>query len=234
MGNANIGDMRILIIDDDPSLAQVIKTVLEREGFICDTVALGEDGLEYSRIYPYDIIILDLILPDMHGFEVLKFIRNSSIDIPVLILSSIGDSEKKIKGLGFGADDYLSKPFENQELVARVKAIVRRVKGHSVSEIQIDEICVDLNQHKSFFKKDRIDFTRKEQNVIEVLALNKGKAISKEVIMNQIYNGIDEPDFKIIDVFICKIRRKLQSLSNKNYIQTVWGRGYMLIEPEQY
>src|ERR1700732_4072400 len=137
--------MRVLLVEDDSATAASIEMMLRAEGFICDTTDLGEDGLEIGKLYDYDIIILDLLLPDMDGYEVLRRLRAARVRTPILILSGLGGRHHKIKGLGFGADDFLTKPFEQRELVARIQAIVRRSKGHPESTIRTGKLLIHLD-----------------------------------------------------------------------------------------
>ncbi|MBN9565168.1 MAG: response regulator transcription factor [Alphaproteobacteria bacterium] len=225
--------MRVLLIEDDPSTAQAVEMALKSEGSICDRTDLGEDGLEIGKLYDYDIIILDLMLPDMDGFEVLRRLRSSNVPTPILILSGLNDTEDKVKGLGFGADDYLTKPFNRIELMARVNAIVRRSKGHADSIIQTGRLIVNLQTHTATIDSAPLHLTGKEYAILELLSLRKGSTLTKEMFLNHLYGGMDEPELKIIDVFICKLRKKLADASNgANYIETVWGRGYVLRDPE--
>lgn len=226
--------MRILLIEDDVAIAKTIELALAAEKMILDLTILGEDGLEFIKMYRYDLIILDLILPDVHGYEVLKEIRELQIDVPILILSGLNTSEEKIKGLGYGADDYLTKPFNRGELLARIKAIIRRSKGHSTAIFKISNLSVNLNSHSTYIDGKLIHLTAKEQILIEALAMRRGNVVSKENLLGQLYNPVDEPEVKIIDVFVCKMRKKLfQASGGMNYIETVWGRGYALKEPDQ-
>ncbi len=225
--------MRVLLIEDDPSTAQAVEMALRSEGSICDRTDLGEDGLEIGKLYDYDIIILDLMLPDMDGFEVLRRLRSSNVPTPILILSGLNDTDDKVKGLGFGADDYLTKPFNRVELMARVNAIVRRSKGHADSIIQTGRLVVNLQTHTATIDNSPLHLTGKEYAILELLSLRKGSTLTKEMFLNHLYGGMDEPELKIIDVFICKLRKKLADASNgANYIETVWGRGYVLRDPE--
>jgi two-component system cell cycle response regulator CtrA len=224
--------MRVLLIEDDTSTAQSIELMLRSAKFNTYTTDLGEEGIDLGKIYDYDIILLDLNLPDMSGFEVLRSLRVSKVKTPVLILSGLAELEDKIKGLGFGADDYMTKPFHKDELVARIHAIVRRSKGHAQSVIQTGDLIVDLDTKTVEVDGARVYLTAKEHQILELLALRKGTTLTKEMFLNHLYGGMDEPELKIIDVFICKLRKKLANASNgKNYIETVWGRGYALIEP---
>lgn len=225
--------MRVLLIEDDSSTARSIELALASEGIICDTAELGEEGLEIGKLYDYDIIVLDLMLPDIDGYEVLLRLRSAKIKIPVLILSGLSSPEQKIKGLGFGADDYLTKPFNRGELIARIQAIVRRTKGHSESVVRFDKVTINLESRVVEVSGKKVHLTNKEYAIIELLAMRKGTVLTKEMFLNHLYGSLDEPEIKIIDVFICKLRKKLADASNgTNYIETVWGHGYMLKDYE--
>jgi two-component system, cell cycle response regulator CtrA len=210
--------MRVLLIEDDSATAQSIELMLKSESFNVYTTDLGEEGVDLGKLYDYDIILLDLNLPDMSGYEVLRTLRVAKVKTPILILSGLAGIEDKVRGLGFGADDYMTKPFHKDELVARIHAIVRRSKGHAQT--------VEVNSQ-------RVHLTGKEYQMLELLSLRKGTTLTKEMFLNHLYGGMDEPELKIIDVFICKLRKKLANATNgANYIETVWGRGYVLREPD--
>ena len=224
--------MRVLLVEDDASTARSIELALASEGIVCDTADLGEEGLEIGKIYDYDIIILDLMLPDLDGYEVLRRFRAAKIKTPILILSGLSAPDQKIKGLGFGADDYLTKPFNKGELIARIQAIVRRSKGHSESIIRTGKLSVNLDTRTVLVEEDTVHLTSKEYGILELLSLRKGSTLTKEMFLNHLYGGIDEPELKIIDVFVCKLRKKLSDASGgEDYIETVWGRGYVLKDP---
>ncbi len=224
--------MRVLLIEDDPTMTRSIELMLNSEGFNVYSTDLGEEGLDLGKLYDYDIILLDLNLPDMHGYDVLKKLRTAKVNTPILILSGLSEMENKVKGLGFGADDYLTKPFHKEELVARIHAIVRRSKGHAQSIIKTGKLAVNLDTKTVEVSKQRVHLTGKEYAMLELLSLRKGSTLTKEMFLNHLYGGIDEPELKIIDVFICKLRKKLASASDgDNYIETVWGRGYVLRNP---
>ena len=200
--------MRVLLVEDDPTMAQSIEVMLKSASMVVDSTDLGEDGLEIGKLYDYDIIILDLMLPDMHGMDVLKRLRDARVETPVLILSGLTESEMKVKGLGTGADDYLTKPFDKKEFLARIQAIVRRSKGHSQSIIKTGKLAVNLDAQTVEAKGQPVHLTGKEYGILELLSLRKGTTLTKEMFLNHLYGGMDEPELKIIDVFICKLRKK--------------------------
>ena len=212
--------MRVLLVEDDTSTAKTIEMMLKSEGYICDCTDLGEDGLEIGKIYDYDLIILDLMLPDMDGYEVLRRLRSSKVKTPILILSGLSEPDQKVKGLGFGADDYLTKPFDKGELIARIQAIVRRSKGYSESIIRTGRIAVNLDTRTVEVNSQPLHLTGKEYGILELLSLRKGTTLTKEMFLNHLYGGMDEPELKIIDVFVCKLRKKLSTATGgDNYIE---------------
>jgi two-component system cell cycle response regulator CtrA len=226
--------MRVLLIEDDSAMARSIELMLRSEGFNLFTTDLGEEGIDLGKLYDYDIIVLDLQLPDMSGFEVLKSLRVAKVQTPVLILSGNAIVEAKVKALGFGADDYMTKPFHKDELNARIQALVRRSKGHAQSVITTGWFSVDLDAKTVEVDGAPVHLTGKEYQMLELLSLRKGATLSKEMFLNHLYGGTDdEPEVKIIDVFICKLRKKLAVACNGEHcIETVWGRGYLLRDPE--
>ncbi len=225
--------MRVLLVEDDLTTQQSIQMMLESAGMVVDATDLGEDGLEIGKLYDYDIIVLDIMLPDMDGFEVLRRLRDSRVETPVMILSGLTEAENKVKGLRGGADDYLTKPFDKKELLARIQAIVRRSQGHAQSVISTGLLAVNLDSHTVEVNSQPIHLTGKEYGILELLSLRKGTTLTKEMFLNHLYGGMDEPELKIIDVFICKLRKKLSTATGgENYIETVWGRGYVLRDPE--
>ena len=224
--------MRVLLIEDDSATAQSIELMLKADGFNVYTTDLGEEGVDLGKLYDYDIILLDLNLPDMPGFDVLKTLRVAKVNTPILILSGLADIDAKVRGLGYGADDYMTKPFHKDELIARIHAVVRRSKGHSQSVIRTGDITVNLDAKTVEVSNQRVHLTGKEYQMLELLSLRKGTTLTKEMFLNHLYGGMDEPELKIIDVFICKLRKKLAaSTGGEHHIETVWGRGYVLRDP---
>lgn len=225
--------MRVLLVEDDPTTSKSIELMLTHANLNVYTTDMGEEGIDLAKLYDYDIILLDLGLPDMDGHDVLRQLRMARIDTPILILTGADDTESKIKGFGFGADDYLTKPFHREELVARIHAIIRRSKGHAQSVIRTGKITVNLDAKTVEAEGTPVHLTGKEYQMLELLSLRKGTTLTKEMFLNHLYGGMDEPELKIIDVFICKLRKKLSEATNgENYIETVWGRGYVLRDPE--
>ena len=226
--------MRVLLIEDEPTTSRAIQLMLTTVGFNVYSTDLGEEGLDLGKLYDYDIILLDLNLPDMHGYDVLKKLRAAKVHTPVLILSGIAELDSKIRSFSFGADDYVTKPFHRDELVARIQAVVRRSQGHSQSVILTGKLAVNLDAKTVEVDGSRVHLTGKEYALLELLSLRKGNTLTKEMILNHLYGGMDEPEMKIIDVFICKLRKRLTAAcGGDNYIETVWGRGYALQDPEE-
>ena len=224
--------MRILLVEDDPTTSRSIELMLTHANLNVYCTDMGEDGIDLAKLYDYDLILLDLNLPDMSGHEVLRQVRQARVETPILILSGADDTENKLKGFGFGADDYLTKPFHREELVARIHAIIRRSKGHSQSVIHTGRISVNLDAKTVEVEGKSVHLTGKEYQMLELLSLRKGTTLTKEMFLNHLYGGMDEPELKIIDVFICKLRKKLaEATGGDNYIETVWGRGYVLRDP---
>ena len=224
--------MRILLVEDDPTTSRSIEMMLGHANLNVYCADLGEDGIDLAKLYDYDLILLDLNLPDMSGHEVLRQLRLARIETPILILSGADDTDSKLKGFGFGADDYLTKPFHREELVARIHAIIRRSKGHAQSVIRVGKVLVNLDAKSVDVDGRAVHLTGKEYQMLELLSLRKGSTLTKEMFLNHLYGGMDEPELKIIDVFICKLRKKLaEATGGQSYIETVWGRGYVLREP---
>ncbi|MGR3493211.1 MAG: response regulator transcription factor CtrA [Shimia sp.] len=225
--------MRVLLVEDDPSTSKSIELMLTHANLNVFCTDMGEEGIDLAKLYDYDLILLDINLPDMNGHEVLRQLRVAKIDTPVLILSGDTDTESKIKGFGFGADDYMTKPFHREELVARIHAIIRRSKGHAQSIIKTGSVIVNLDAKTVEVGGKPVHLTGKEYQMIELLSLRKGTTLTKEMFLNHLYGGMDEPELKIIDVFICKLRKKLSNATGgHSFIETVWGRGYVLRDPD--
>jgi len=221
--------MHILVIEDTPAAAKSIELRLIQDGHNVAVTNEGEEGVELARTYDYDVILLDLDLPDMTGVEALREMRLGKVASPVIVITATNDVDTKVLALAAGADDYLTKPFHKAELAARINAVVRRSRGHGESIIRTGEIALNLNTRTAEVAGSPIHLTPSEYKILELLSLRKNTLLTKEMCLNHLYNGLKEPEVKIIDVFICKLRKKLAEASGaSSQIETVWGGGYML------
>jgi len=226
--------MRVLLIEDDPLTAASVTAMLQAERCVVDATDLGEDGLEMAKLYAYDIIVLDRMLPDIDGYEVLRRLRAAKLRTPVLILSGMVMMEAKLRGFQLGADDFLTKPFDRRELIARLRAIVRRAEGLAQPGIRVGRLLIDPNRCVAEVDGERLPLTAKEYGILELLGRRKGSTVAKEVLLDHLYGGEDKPNAKIIDVFVCKLRKKISAATGRDdYIETAWGRGYGLKEPQE-
>jgi two-component system, cell cycle response regulator CtrA len=223
--------MRALVIEDDASAWRGVEVILRSAGIIAEQTDSGEEALDLARRYDYDIILLDLKLPDMDGCDVIRRLRAGRIDTPVMVLSGSFKPEAKAQTLQLGADDFLSKPFDRTELLARVQAIVRRCRGFSGAVLRAGSLELNLGSREVTIHGRDVALTGKEFAILELLVLRKGSVVSKEGFLNHLYGGMDEPELKIIDVFICKLRKKLALAGAEDVIATMWGRGYIVREP---
>jgi two-component system, cell cycle response regulator CtrA len=224
--------MCILLVEHDTITARGTAQVLKDTGGVIDHAYTGEDALERVRHHDYDIIILALRLPDIEGFEVIRCLRAARNDTPVLILSDLNRAAAKAKALSLGADDFITKPFNPAELLARIQAIVRRGKGRNQFILDIGPLRLNTQMRDVAVKGRVVPLTGKEYDILEALVVRKGVVLTKEVLLNQLYAGRDEPEMKIIDVFVCKLRKKLAEAGVHNMISTAWGRGYAIHEPD--
>ena len=226
--------MRVLLIEDDRMMARSIELMLSASGFIVEKTDSGEDGVDLGEVYDYDCIVLDLSLPDISGLDVLRSLRRARNGTPIMVLSGTLEIESKVKALSLGADDYMTKPFHKDELVARLRAVIRRSKGHAQSQIVIGDMTIDLDAKIVHVNSARIHLTGREYQTLELMALRKGKTITKDIFLSSLYGGMDEPGAKIVDVFICKLRKKLAPATDgRHIIETVWGGGYVLREADE-
>ena len=218
--------MRVLLVQNELATARNVMQVLKVNGGIVDHIETGGEALELVRHYDYDIVLLDLMLPDMEGYEVVRRMRANRIEAPVIVMSSLSRPQDKVKAFGVGADDFITKPFDSTELVARMKAIVRRSKGYSQPTLRVGALQLNLESREVLVSGEPVHLTGKEYAMLELMVLRKGTVLTKEAFLNHLYGGMDEPEVKIIDVFICKLRKKLAAAGAGDVIGTVWGRGY--------
>jgi two-component system cell cycle response regulator CtrA len=221
--------MKVLLIEDEAVTSRGIDLTLRNEDIYADIAACGEEGVDFARHFDYDAVILDLDLPDMSGFEVLRTLRRASIDVPVMILSGSAAVDSKVKALNAGADDYMTKPFSSEELVGRLRALVRRSKGYSDSRISFGPMTLDLVAKTVEACGRRVRLSGKEYQILELLSLRRGVAVSKETLINHIYSDGEGPDSPTIGLFMCRLRKKLAAASGgEHYIETVRDQGYLM------
>ena len=224
--------MKILVVEDEKDLNNIITKHLKKNNFSVDSVFNGEEALEYLDYGAYDLIILDIMLPKVNGYEVIKKLRENKNEIAILMLTARDSVEDKIKGLDLGADDYLIKPFDFGELLARIRALVRRKYGNTSNTMEIDDLCIDIAKKTVVRGGKNIELTGKEYEVLEYLIQNKGHVLSRDKIRDSVWDYGYEGESNIIDVLIKNIRKKIDIGNSKQLIHTKRGLGYVLKEDE--
>jgi DNA-binding response OmpR family regulator len=222
--------MKILIIEDEKGLARLIKKGLEENYFAVDMSFDGTEGLHMAETWPYDAILLDIMLPGIDGFEILKSLRARKNDVPVLIITARGEIEERIKGLNIGADDYIPKPFDLSELIARLRSVIRRSKDRPSPILLIDDLAIDLNARTVTRAGQAISLSAREFTLLEYLALNSGRVVSRTELIDHIYGSDTEWDSNVIDVYINYLRNKIDKGFGRALIHTMRGAGYILKE----
>ena len=225
--------MRVLLVEPHEATAEAVEMMFKAEGWNVDVTDLGEDAVELALNYDYDAVVIDTGLPDVGALDVIRRLRAAKNRTPVIVVSAVCGVADRVKALNVGADDFLMKPFHKDELVARIHAVVRRSKGYAQSVITVDELSINLDTKAVLVDGKPVKISGREYQILEVMALRKGKVLTKEMFLNHLYGGMDEPELKIIDVFVCKIRRKLAEACGRDgrvFIETVWGRGYVMRE----
>jgi len=220
--------MKLLIIEDDLTLAKNLKQVLIKDGFAVDTSDTQEDGLAQTEINEYDCVVLDINLPDGSGFDLLKELRKAENKTPVIIVTARGQTEDKIKGLNLGADDYVPKPVDSNELTARIRAVIRRNSQSALPVLTIGDLAVKPAEHAASVGNHTLDLTAKEFAVLEYLAQHNGQIITRTMLMEHIWGSDFETFSNVIDVYIRNLRRKLEKHSKVSLIKTIRGKGYIL------
>lgn len=220
--------MRVLIVEDEKNLARILKKGLEENNFIADVSYDGEEGLYMAETYNFDAVLLDIMLPKLDGFGVLKALREKNITVPVLMLTAKGDVEDRIKGLNIGADDYLPKPFDFTELLARLRSVIRRNKGRASALISMHDLEIDLNAQTARRAGREIKLSSKEFRILEYLALNADRVISRAELIEHVYEMDFDLDSNVIDVYINFLRNKVDRGFERQFICTVRGSGYVL------
>jgi DNA-binding response OmpR family regulator len=227
--------MNILVVEDNIKISDNISFILKNENYNFEVASDGKTGYEKALENIFDLIILDIMLPEMDGFEILESLRANNINTPVLVLSAKGQVEDKVRALNLGSDDYLTKPFAAPELLARIKTILRRKYDLSSNIIEIGALKIDANKKEAFVNKEKLELTQKEYDLLEFLAYNKNKAVSKVAIGQYIWG--ETLDFftmsNFIDVHVSNLRKKISSKCDKKFIQTKRGLGFILTEEDE-
>lgn len=223
--------MKILVVEDDIVLCEVLKTVLEKNGYAVDLTSDGEEGLYLAQQYSPDAIVLDIILPNLDGLSLLKRLRDNHINTPVLLLTKKNAVKSRIEGLDLGADDYLPKPFDSEELLARLRAIIRRGNDAATNALIIGDVEINLSAKSVARAGALILLTAKEYRLLEYLALNAGKVLSRTELMDHLYGHNFESDSNLIDVYVTYLRNKIDKPYPVKLIHTVRGMGYILKIP---
>ncbi len=220
--------MRVLIVEPETLASRALLELVREAGAIADQTDTGQEALELARHYDYDVVVLELALPDMDGCEVVRRMRAARIEIPVILQAPAVRPQVRVKAFQLGADDFITRPMDHAELFARMQAVMRRSKGYSQPTLRCGALHLNLDTREVMVGERAVHLTGKEYSILELLVLRKGMVLTKEVFLNHLYGGMDEPEMKIIDVFICKLRKKLAEAGAPNLIGTVWGRGYMV------
>jgi len=220
--------MRVLIVGDDIATAHNLGRALKPANIVVDHTTSSEEALALMRHYEYDVVLLALALPDITGWEVIRRMRSVRNDTPVVVLAPPTGPQVRVQALDLGADDFITRPCDKSELLARMQAVVRRRKGFSQATLTVGGVELHLGSREVRVDGQLIALTRREYAILQLLMLRRNAVQTKGTILDHLYNGIDEPDIKIVDVFVCKVRKKLAQAGATDLVETVWGRGYMI------
>ncbi len=226
--------MRVLVVEDDPRLLETLGSQLREAGFAVDTSADGREGLYIGDEYPVDLAIIDLGLPELPGLELIRKLREHGRSFPILVLTARTEWQDKVAGLEAGADDYLTKPFHPEELMARVNALMRRAGGHARPRVQLGPVTVDLTAQRVELEGQEVELTTYEFKVLQYLVMHPDEVVTKTDLSEHIYEEDADRDSNVIEVFIGRLRRKLDPDGTLNPIETLRGRGYRLaLQPDE-
>jgi len=220
--------MRVLLVEDDPRLVETLGRQLRGAGFAVDVSTDGVEGLYAGEEFPVDLAIIDLGLPELPGLEVIRRLRSRGRDFPILVLTARSEWQDKVAGLEAGADDYLTKPFHVEELMARIHALLRRAGGHAAPQVELGPITVDLNSQRVYRDGAEIELTTYEYKVLNYLVMHPGEVVTKTDLSEHIYEEDADRDSNVIEVFVGRLRRKLDPDGSLKPIETLRGRGYRL------
>lgn len=225
--------MRVLIVEDETKMAAFLKQGLEEQRYAVDVAHNGEDGLHWALNFPYDILILDVMLPGIDGFQLCKELRNQAVQGAILMLTARDMVDDRVIGLDCGADDYLVKPFAFRELLARLRALARRDTPHTTPVLTVGDLALDTVTHTARRGEKRIELTAKEYELLEFLLLHPNQVLSRTVIAEHIWNYDYSPDSNVLDVYIRYLRRKIDDDYDEKLIHTIRGTGYQLVDPQR-
>ena len=220
--------MKILIVDDERQLTDAVAVILKQNNYLVDCAYNGEDGLDHALSGVYDLIILDVMMPKMDGFTMLKLLRRHKVDVPELMLSAKSETSDKIEGLNYGADDYMTKPFNSEELIARIKALLRRKEKFTGDVLSFGDISLDRDTFELVKDNKKIALGKKEYQILEMLMLNDGKSIDKERFIEKIWGYDTEAEYNTIEVYVSFLRKKLNAVGANTEIKSIRGIGYTL------
>ncbi len=220
--------MNLLIVDDEKELCDALSAILSRNNYSVDIACDGETGLDFCRSGIYDLILLDVMLPKIGGFEILKTLRAEGITTPVLMLTARSETRDKIEGLNIGADDYITKPFNMNELLARIKALLRRNKNFTLNTLSFGDISLDRDTVELICKDKKIPLSKKEFQILEILMLNAAKCVQKELLIEKIWGYDSEAEYNTIEVYVSFLRKKLAAVNSETEIKSIRGVGYTL------
>ena len=224
--------MRLLVAEDEKDMNRLITRALEKEGYGVDSCFDGEEAMDYLESAEYDGVILDIMMPKMDGHQVLKKLRARGSDLPVLFLTARDSIADRVAGLDLGADDYLIKPFDFDELLARVRAMMRKRSGHKTSVITIGDLKIDTGSHEVTRGDRSIELSSREYSILEYMAMHPGQVLSREQIETHVWNFDYSGGSNVVDVYISYLRKKIDGKENMKLIRTVWGTGWMIKEGE--
>lgn len=220
--------MKLLVVEDEKRLAKLIKQGLEENDFVVDLSHDGEEGLYMAENTPYDAIVLDIMLPSMDGLTILQILRDKNFETPVLMLTARGELEDRLKGLNRGADDYITKPFDLEELIARLRSVIRRSKGKASPMLEVADLCIDTNARTVTRNGKEIQLSAREFTLLEHLAINAGRVVSRTELIEHLYDSEYDWESNVIDVYINYLRKKIDREFDRPLIHTIRGAGYVL------
>lgn len=224
--------MRVLVVEDQQRISSFIEKGLKEQGFVVDVSGDGDDGYALALTEPYDAIVLDIMLPGRDGLSILKNLRKKGMGVPVILLTARGELDERLEGLNLGADDYMTKPFYIEELVARLHTVVRRASGEATHLLKVEDLTMDLVAHQVFRGSEEVSLSMREFALLEFLMRSPGRVLSRMQICEHVWNYNFDPDTNLVDVYIQRLRKKVDKEFPEKLIETVRGVGYRIGKPD--